>query len=204
MKLSEWARRNGISYKTAWLWWKKGKLPVPAHQTPTGTILVDLPPRDGRAAALYAWVATDERRSELDRQVARLTRFAVERGLKIARVTTEVGSGRDGTRAQLLDLLRTPELDAVVVESREQLPPVGVAYVEAALASCGRRLLVLDDHAPATGAEEGALELLTDLASRLFGPRLAGRRAARALAAMRRLPAAPKAEADALQDGPEG
>jgi putative resolvase len=29
MKLSDWARANGISYKTAWLWWKRGKLPVP-------------------------------------------------------------------------------------------------------------------------------------------------------------------------------
>ncbi len=40
MKLSEWARRQGIHYRTAWLWFRQGKLPVPAIQTPTGTILV--------------------------------------------------------------------------------------------------------------------------------------------------------------------
>jgi len=34
MKLSAWARANGISYKTAWLWWKKGQLPVPARKLP--------------------------------------------------------------------------------------------------------------------------------------------------------------------------
>lgn len=40
MKLSEWARRQGISYKTAWRWVRQGKMPVPFEQTPTGTILV--------------------------------------------------------------------------------------------------------------------------------------------------------------------
>ncbi|HUY11310.1 MAG TPA: IS607 family transposase, partial [Candidatus Dormibacteraeota bacterium] len=29
MKLSEWARRTGISYKTAWRWTQDGVMPVP-------------------------------------------------------------------------------------------------------------------------------------------------------------------------------
>ncbi|WP_200774231.1 hypothetical protein [Thermosyntropha lipolytica] len=33
-------KKQGINYKTAWKWYKEGKLPVPAYQTPTGTILV--------------------------------------------------------------------------------------------------------------------------------------------------------------------
>ncbi len=40
MKLSSWAKSQGISYKTAWRWFDEGKLPVPAEQTATGTILV--------------------------------------------------------------------------------------------------------------------------------------------------------------------
>jgi putative resolvase len=39
-KLSIWAKENGIHYQTAWLWFKKGILPVDAIQLPTGTILV--------------------------------------------------------------------------------------------------------------------------------------------------------------------
>jgi len=42
VKLSDRARANGIAYKTAWLWWKQGKLPVPARQLPSGTILIDV------------------------------------------------------------------------------------------------------------------------------------------------------------------
>ena len=40
MKLVDWARENGISYLTAYRWFRKGILPVRAIQMPTGTILV--------------------------------------------------------------------------------------------------------------------------------------------------------------------
>lgn len=37
-KLSAYAEKLGISYKTAWRWWKEGKLD--AYQTETGTVIV--------------------------------------------------------------------------------------------------------------------------------------------------------------------
>jgi hypothetical protein len=40
MKLSKWAKQEGISYRTAWNWFKSNKLPVTAYQTVTGTIIV--------------------------------------------------------------------------------------------------------------------------------------------------------------------
>ncbi|GBD12386.1 hypothetical protein HRbin24_00393 [bacterium HR24] len=52
MKLSDRARANGIPHKTAWLWWRRGKLPVPAHETPAGTSLVDMPEREEAEAVL--------------------------------------------------------------------------------------------------------------------------------------------------------
>jgi len=57
MKLSDWARKQGISYLTAWRWFKAGKLPVPARQLPTGTILVEEPNPEGRTV-LYARVSS--------------------------------------------------------------------------------------------------------------------------------------------------
>lgn len=41
MKLSDWARKNGLSYRTAWNLYKKGKLPCKASQIATGTIIVE-------------------------------------------------------------------------------------------------------------------------------------------------------------------
>lgn len=40
MKLSQWAKQQGIHYQTAWRWFKNGTLPVKAIQTKTGTILI--------------------------------------------------------------------------------------------------------------------------------------------------------------------
>jgi len=41
MKLSVWAKSQGIAYQTAWRMWQQGNLPVPAIQLPTGTIIVE-------------------------------------------------------------------------------------------------------------------------------------------------------------------
>ena len=41
MKLSDWAKSQGIHYTTAWRMWRSGKLPHPARQLATGTILID-------------------------------------------------------------------------------------------------------------------------------------------------------------------
>jgi len=40
MKLSDWAKKQGISYLTAYRWFKDGKLPVEAYQSESGTIIV--------------------------------------------------------------------------------------------------------------------------------------------------------------------
>ena len=37
MKLSEYAKKAGISYRTAWRWWKQGNLT--GYQLPSGTII---------------------------------------------------------------------------------------------------------------------------------------------------------------------
>ena len=40
MKLSDWAKKQGIAYLTAYRWFKDGKLPVQGYQSDSGTIIV--------------------------------------------------------------------------------------------------------------------------------------------------------------------
>lgn len=40
MKLADWAKKQGISYLTAYRWFKDGKFPVKAYQSESGTIIV--------------------------------------------------------------------------------------------------------------------------------------------------------------------
>jgi hypothetical protein len=60
MKLSEYAKKLGISYRTAWRYYKEGKLN--AYQTHTGTIIVREELRDvQRRAAIYCRVSSAEK-----------------------------------------------------------------------------------------------------------------------------------------------
>jgi len=85
MKLSQYAKKTGVSYKTAWRWYKAGTLD--AYKTPTGMVVVrDLQaekPGMGRIA-LYARVSSVDQRSDLDRQVQRLRDYAAARGYQVA------------------------------------------------------------------------------------------------------------------------
>ena len=62
MKLSVWAELQGISYKTAWRMWKAKTLPVPAHQLPTGTVVIEVAQR-ADSVALYARVSSASTKS---------------------------------------------------------------------------------------------------------------------------------------------
>lgn len=52
--LLDWARRAGMSRATAYRRYHEGTLPVPARRTPTGRIIVDIPPEDCEGACLSA------------------------------------------------------------------------------------------------------------------------------------------------------
>jgi len=100
VKLREWATPEGVHYQTAWRWWRDGKLPVPARQTATGTILAGVPAAGSGVArvVVYARVSSHDQRADLDRQVARVTGWVTGQGLTVAGVVRGVGSGLNGKR----------------------------------------------------------------------------------------------------------
>jgi len=184
VKLSDWAKREGIHYQTAWKWFKQGTLPVPARQTATGTILVAEPAVDGAVGvALYARVSSSDQREDLDRQVGRLAAWATQHGLGVTSAVAEVGSGLNGSRSKLKRLLADPQVGIVVVEHRERLARFGVEYVEAALRAQGRRLVVVEDREVDDDLVRDIAEVLTSMCARLYGRRSARRRAERAIQA---------------------
>src|SRR5215469_13983334 len=91
MKLSQYAKRAGVTYKTAWRWWKQGQLD--AYQTPTGTVIVREPalsaPTMGRVA-LYARVSAADQKADLDRQLQRLRDYAAAKGYTVAKEVSEL------------------------------------------------------------------------------------------------------------------
>src|SRR5260370_8285499 len=120
MKLSQYAKKAGISYKTAWRWYKAGTLD--AYQTPTGMVVVRDPQMErvgnGRIA-LYARVSSADQKSDLDRQVQRLRDYAAARGYQVAKEVTEIASGLNESRPRFLKLLPAPPLATLIVHPHD-------------------------------------------------------------------------------------
>jgi len=172
MKLSDWARQQGISYITAWRWFQAGKLPVPARQLPTGTILVEALRPEG-TTVLYARVSSADQKEDLERQVQRLQAFAQEQGWTEVKVVTEIGSGLNGKRKKLLRILRDPQVVRIVMEHRDRLARFGFDLLEAALAASGRHVVVIEDGEVTDDLVQDVLEILTSACGRLYGRRSA-------------------------------
>ena len=185
MRLKEWAAQQGIHYQTAWRWFRDGKLPVPALQTPSGTILVqsaaDARPSDDGGLGLYARVSSHDQRADLDRQVSRLTRWAAAASARVMRVEAEVASGMTGRRPKLRRLLADPAVQTVVVTRRDRLARMNAELVEAALWAHGRRLVVLDDGEVTDDLIGDMVQVLTSCCARLYGRRSARNRALKAV-----------------------
>ena len=183
VKLSEWARRNGVHYQTAWEWARDGKMPVPVTKTPSGSwlILEPAPEGNGRAVA-YCRVSSADQKADLDRQVARVVREANRRGIAISDTITETGSGLDGRRRKLQRILADPKVTTIVVEHRDRLARFGVEHLESALSATGRSLVVLDESETTDDLVRDITEVLTSMCARLYGRRSAANRARRAVA----------------------
>ena len=97
--------------------WKAGTLPVPAEQLATGTVIVHPPAAPvASGVALYARVSGADQKADLERQLSRLTEYAVSKKMCVTDAVKEVGSGMNGHRKGLLRLFGDPAAQTIVVE----------------------------------------------------------------------------------------
>ena len=146
MNLADWAESVGVNRHTAYRWFREGTLPVPAERVGRLILVKAAASVSGAAATVvvYARVSSHDQRSDLDRQVARVTAWATERDLEVGQVVCEVGSGLNGKRPKLRRILSDPDARVIVVEHRDRLARFGVEHLEAALSAQGRRIVVAD------------------------------------------------------------
>jgi putative resolvase len=168
----------------------------------TVLVCLDAPAEPAAAYGLYARVSSHAQREDLDRQVARLTTWAVDAGGQVVRVEAEVGSGMNGSRAKVRRLLADPKVTAVVGEHRDRLGRMNIELVESALSAHGRRLVVLDDGEVADDLVRDMVEVLTSFCARLHGRRPARNRALKAVGCAQR-DIGPQAAAGAGGQGAE-
>ena len=183
MKLSVWARQQGIAYKTAHRMFHDGTLPIRAEQFPTGTIIVH-PEQDAvQRVVLYGRVSSADQKEDLGRQMERLRAFSASRGWQVAAEVTDIGSGLNGHRKGVLKLLTDRTATHIVVEHRDRLARFGAEMVAATLEATGRQLVVVNQSERKDDLVQDFVDVVTCLCSRIYGRRAAKNKAERALKA---------------------
>src|SRR5215469_14861301 len=145
MKLSQYAKQQGISYSTALRWWHQGV--IPGYQAPSGTIIVEAGSQQTRApehVVIYARVSSVEHKEHLQRQVERLMQYCTLRGYQVAQVVKEIASSVNDSRPKLLALLKDRQATRIVVEHQDRLTRFGFCYLETLLEIQGRTIEVVN------------------------------------------------------------
>src|SRR6266516_1120899 len=178
MRLSQYARSVGVTYRTAFRWWQNGQ--IKGYQLPSGTIVVtEGEERSERKpeglVAIYTRVSSHEHRAKLERQARRLEDYCAAKGYQVSRVVKEIGSGVNDNRAKFLALLEDQRMATIVVEHKDRATRFGFRYVEVLLRGQGRTLEVVNL------ADNDREDLLHDLVSVIysFAARLYGQRRAK-------------------------
>ena len=177
MRLSAYAKQMGVSYKTAFRWWKAGKLD--AYQLDTGTVIVREPLASEvpTNVALYARVSSADQKEDVERQMQRLKDYAAARGYQVTKIVSELASGLNESRPKFLKLLTDASIGVIVVEQRDRATRFGLTYIEQLMQMQGRRLEVIFPSDTDNDLVDDFIAVITSMASRIYGRRTSKRHA---------------------------
>ena len=177
MRLSVYAKKTGVTYKTAFRWWKAGKLD--AYQMDTGTIIVREPATSAEQlqVALYARISSADQKEDLERQMQRLKDYAASKGYQVTKMVSELASGLNDRRPKLMKLLTDASVGIVVIDHRDRLTRFGFNYIEQLMQMQGRRLEVIFPSDSDNDLVDDFIAVITSMASRIYGRRQSKRRA---------------------------
>ncbi len=158
MKLSDYAKKEGISYQTAWRMWKRGELN--AKQLPSGTIIVNVDSQlKDNCVLIYARVSRAENKANLDSQALRVEKYCIAKGYRIIAIVKEVGSGINDSRKKLIHSLSRDDYNLIVCEHKDRLTRFGFNYIKTLLNKMGKDIEVINE------AREEKEDLMQDFVS---------------------------------------
>jgi putative resolvase len=175
MKLSEYARRNNITYRTAQRHWYNGLLS--GKQLATGTIVIfeddkEVVKNKILQIATYARVSSTQNKDNLDKQQSRLIDYANAKGYKTLYNIKEIGSGLNDTRPKLIELLSNKKIDIILVEHKDRLTRFGFKYIEVLMEIQGRKIEVINNlEDDKDDLIQDFISVITSFCARIYGQR---------------------------------
>lgn len=170
MKLSKWAKKQGINYRTAWNHFHKGLIPE-AYRLPSGAIIVpdEKVQNKQEHTIVYARVSSSENKSNLESQAQRVSQFCNARGWIVNQTIKEFGSGLNDKRTKLQKILKDGKATRIVVEHKDRLTRFGFAYLETLFD--GEIVVINEAKEDEDDLMQDFVSLVTSFCARLYGKR---------------------------------
>ena len=170
MKLSQYAKKIGITWRTAYSHFKAGSVQG-AYQLPSGTIIVpdDIIADVSEHVVVYARVSSADNKSNLESQAERVVQFCNARGWQVHEVIKECASGLNDTRPKLQKILKTRRATKIVVEHKDRLTRFGFEYIKTLFPECD--VVVVNVVEDKDDLMQDFVGLVTSFCARLYGQR---------------------------------
>jgi predicted site-specific integrase-resolvase len=179
IRLSQWAKINGYSYRGAYNAYVSGNIPN-SYSLPSGTIMIRCEEAEkvkSEKVAIYARVSSPKQKNDLTTQAKRLSDFCVSNGWQISVIKKEIASGLNDNRKMLNDLLDDHSLTKIIVEHKDRLSRFGFNYIERLLRQRGCEIVVVnkveDDK---EDLMQDFVSIITSMVARLYGLRKSKRK----------------------------
>lgn len=176
-KLSQFAKMQGISKRTAWNWTKLGKVDYEKDSTGHIWVIDNEKTKKDPNVAIYVRVSSSENKTNLDSQADRLISYCNAKGYKVKHIVKEIGSGLNDNRPKLEKLLLDKGIDIIVVEHKDRLARFGINYIQKLLEMQGRSIEVVNNMVGDNNdLMTDFVSIITSFCSRLYGQRRTKRR----------------------------
>lgn len=170
-KLSDYAKRLGLQYRTVWNWSKEGKIETTEIN---GRLFVEKEKTiiKDKIAITYARVSSSENKNNLKTQSKRLYDYSTAKGYKIHKQVEEVGSGINDTRTKLQQVFKDTNWTILVVEHKDRLTRFGYNYLQMLAEEQGRTIQIINH---TEDKEEDIIQdfvnIITSFCAKIYGQR---------------------------------
>lgn len=176
-KVSQYAKKYGVTIRTVWNWYYQGLIKFQKTETGRIYIIEDEDEKANEFVAIYARVSSSENKSNLETQKQRLLDYCAAKGYKVVSVVTEIGSGLNDKRPKLEKLLMDSSIKKIVVEHTDRFARFGLNYIQKLMELQGRTIEVIN-HTDSDKRElmDDFVSIITSFCARLYGLRRSKRK----------------------------
>lgn len=183
IKLSEAAKRLGITKKTLYVWKKDGKIDfiriggLNFLDYNTFCDLAHIKQQKEEKIVIYARTSSSANKEMLENQANRLQQYCIAKGYQIHKIIKEFGSGINDNRPLLTKLLSSGDFTKIVVEHKDRLTRIGFNYIETLIKKDGKEIEVVNN---AEDDKENIIQdfvsIITSYCARIYGNRRSKRK----------------------------